>query len=227
MRLALLSLSLVLASPISAELISVDPSRVLLARFPGTTPAAVVATAFLVDPVTGVASQTGTEPATDTADGSGTWSVTLGDLDDTSALPEAGDCTERTLIVQWSPDAADCEATADCAVERFELGGPLCAAAARSDMQSGSFVFATSTEAGQGIDQDVLDFYSLRGQLPIRWRALRSGGPAELAGQTSEVTSWEVYFYASSPAPPHLSCVVTTRVDPTSQLPSQASCAGN
>lgn len=136
-------------------------------------------------------------------------------------------CAEMTMLVKWTPAGADCTASpSSCPFTVSRFGGDYCKHLLSERDASEDFTYATGIVAGQGIDQKVIDYYTRRGQLPIRWQKIdRRIDPA--SGQASSDTFWRVYKYASNTAWPHLTCVVNTRTNPVTTLPTFSTCAGN
>lgn len=134
-------------------------------------------------------------------------------------------CDEGTLVLRWKPAGADCTANPDSCPYTFNhVGGEACHVALRERWSS--FTYATTTNAGQGIDDKVMSYYSRRGQLPIRWQQI-SRGPSTKGTEDTNALLFRVYQYKSGLAWPHVSCVVETTINPQSILPSFQLCSGN
>jgi hypothetical protein len=133
-------------------------------------------------------------------------------------------CERKTWLVRFVPDSANCSNAATpglCADEIVHLGGYLCESNPSVQV---SYVHASSVQAGQGITQGVMDYFGKRAQLPVRWREIRVAADKDFT--SPDHTVWEVYFYGEGGNAPHLACTVTTETNPTSSLPSSASCSG-
>lgn len=137
------------------------------------------------------------------------------------------DCTTKTYLVRWLPDAVNCATSpALCVFERVDVGGAFC----KSDPSlQVSYVHAQAVVAAQGITQPVLDFFNRTGRLPILWREIRHAADRDFVNPDS--VEWEVYFYSSATSADGvttatLKCTVSTTTDPNTTLPSSGSCTG-
>jgi hypothetical protein len=134
-------------------------------------------------------------------------------------------CEPKTYLVRFVPDGADCSTggtPSSCVEEVVDVGGYLCKANPKLNV---SYVYTSATVAGQGISQAVMDYFGRHGQLPIRWRILKTA--EDLNFTSPDHVAYEVYFYSTVGAYPHLTCTVLTTTDPNTALPSSAACAGN
>lgn len=159
---------------------------------------------------------TATKRVTTTGATGSLWSVRLDSVEEgfLGTSWENG-CEEVYLLVEWVTAGQNC-ASSVCPVDVVRKGGSECASISETQIRD-SFVFASASVPAQGIDQKVLDYYSKRGQLPIRWREMRTG--------IGNLT-WEVYKYRSDSVP-RLSCTVETPLNPATALPDFSACVGN
>lgn len=147
--------------------------------------------------------------------------------------PDTHECSDEvTLALRWKPNGVDCATDPDeCPWTFSRFGGEACDADKGEDHTS--FVYATTTNAPQGIDSKVMNYYGVRGQLPVRWQEIKqdwrlssASGPVGPGGADFN-KKWRVYFYKSGLAWPHVSCTIDTTTNPNSSLPDPASCVGN
>ena len=143
------------------------------------------------------------------------------DLSTVTGYPE--NCEPATYLVIFNPDAADCSESGDstlCAYEEVQVGGSACL----SSMQpiSQTFAYTSSVVSGQGITQDVLDFYNRRGMLVPKWQKFETSGDLDFSG--IDETLWLVFFYEDSGSAPRINCTVPTTTDPAGSLPSNSHC---
>jgi len=131
-------------------------------------------------------------------------------------------CELATYVVRFEPLGADCQESADgsdCAWEERQVGGSSCFATGIST----HYVHTSTVVSGQGIDQDVLNFYTARGVLPLLWIEISRSSSYDYSAADS--TTWEVYFYTSSASAVRILCTVKTNVDPGGALPSYTHCS--
>jgi hypothetical protein len=143
------------------------------------------------------------------------------DLSTVTGYPE--NCEPATYLVIFNPDATDCSESGSptlCAYDYVQVGGSACLASTQPVSQT--FVYTSSVVSGQGITQDVLDFYNRRGMLVPKWQKFETAGDLDFSG--IDETAWLVFFYEDSGSAPRINCTVPTTTDPAGSLPSSSHC---
>lgn len=129
------------------------------------------------------------------------------------------DCAQKTYLIEFIPDAADCSTAgtpALCATSVVRAGGGC------PTPNSGFYVHTATVITAQGITQDVLDWYAARGMLTLKWVKARRSNGSDFS--SPDATMWQVYFYQDGGAAPRIKCVVETGSDPSVSLPSSSHC---
>jgi hypothetical protein len=204
-------------------------------RWFDTSPASMTANIY-VRPVTGGGTPQfiGTVNAsknTATASAPGNqWDVNMSSVVEDVGAPALAsyleNCAEAYVLVEWKPVGVNCVASA-CPVDVYRSGGKQCVDRLLSTRSSDSYVYASAPVAEQGITQAVMNYFSARGQLPIRWREFNT--PLASHGSFSfQQRRWEVYRYNPA-SPPRLTCTVITSTNPNSSFPPPefTECTGN
>jgi hypothetical protein len=145
------------------------------------------------------------------------------DLSTVSGYPT--NCTPKSYYVTFVPDGANCSEAGTpelCATTIVDVGGSACPN--DSEFESDSVVHSRVVVSGQGITQEVLDYYNRRGILPVKWQKFVRAADRNFAAP--DYTIWLVYFYTSTNNAPRIKCTVPTSTDPSVSLPSSSHCEG-
>lgn len=210
--LALALLSAWMALPVAAQPLPGEPFPIV-AEFATSPPSAVTVDVLELPAGTQVGDDLAATQVTRDANSQALWRF---DLSSVTGFPT--DCTQKTYLVTWVPDATDCSVGASptaCASQTIEVGGTACA---MTGAVSPDFYHTSTVVSAQGITQTVIDYYGRRGQLPIKWRHTRVATDGDHS--SPDFQWWDVYFYTIENQIPRI-CTVSTTSDPASALPTE------